>query len=104
MLEKEMWFTHFEECRWNTVCCFAGVLVVVLQDQLSIERERTSNEGEDMEQLSELRSFQDNERVVSLVWRLNFSDLTLKDQTANCSFDYVLTSSRKDRRKSEQKK
>ena len=25
-----MWFTHFKGCRKNTVCCFAGLLVVVV--------------------------------------------------------------------------
>ena len=24
-----MWFTHFDEWRWSTLCCFAGLLVVV---------------------------------------------------------------------------
>ena len=28
-LERDMKFTHFEECRWNTVCCFVGLLFVV---------------------------------------------------------------------------
>ena len=29
--EKKLapWFTHFQKCRWSTVCCFAGLLVGV---------------------------------------------------------------------------
>ena len=33
---KEMWFTHFGEWRWSTVCCFAGLLVVVVLFLLAI--------------------------------------------------------------------
>ena len=42
-----MWFTHDGECRWNTVCCFAGFVgcgcFVVVEDQLSIIWQRMSS-------------------------------------------------------------